>query len=292
MQYRLYLGLPYYSLPEPARLSTEETREKFIDMLWFRQMSVRQDGLAVAHHDTFKWILADVTRPRRPVAFDPLLPWLQHGNGAYWFNGKAGSGKSTLVKFLGSDAAVRSTIQGCADPKQLIVASLYFWRSGTLLQNSQEGLLRWLLYTILSQRPELVRTCFPEGFSKLQAGRTAIHEIVPTLKVLTRALNHLSGAALSDIKVFLFIDGLDEFEGDHTHISMFFRDLAVTSRFKVLISSRAIQACVEAFKDLPGLRLQDSHGSRQTRSACLFGSTVLQHPERAGAIHGSKACRA
>ena len=243
--------------PHRKHLSAAETRQNLIDMLKFRQMFSRQNDVVVAHPDTFHWILTDGAQSRNKGAFSPLLPWLKRAEGAYWVNGKAGSGKSTLMKFLGSSNEVSHALKSWAHPHQLIMASFYFWRSGTLLQRSQEGLLRWLLYTILSQQPELVRTCFPVDFDKLKDGRKDIKEITPTLELMINAFNHLSHSDLGAFKIFLFIDGVDEFEGDHTDISHFFRDLASTPCFKMILSSRAIPACVEAFKGLPNLRLQD-----------------------------------
>jgi hypothetical protein len=59
------------------------------------------------------------------------------------------------------------------------------------------------------------------------------------------------------MKIFFFIDGVDEFDGDHAEISNFLRDLAVNPNFKILLSSHLISACVDMFKICPCLRLQD-----------------------------------
>jgi hypothetical protein len=48
--------------PEP--ISLEETRQKLIDILKFRHMFARQDEIAVAHNDTFHWILRKSSQPR------------------------------------------------------------------------------------------------------------------------------------------------------------------------------------------------------------------------------------
>jgi hypothetical protein len=245
--------------PGPPRipLSIQDTTQKLIDMLKFRQMFSRQNEVAVAHPDTFRWIFTDEAQNRNKGVFSPLLPWLRNEEGAYWVSGKAGSGKSTLMKFLGSSKDVRHALEHWAHPQRLIVASFYFWRSGTDLQRSQEGLLRWLLYTILSQLPELVRNCFPVQFDELKDGNMDIAEITPTLKLAINAFHCLSHSDLGAFKIFHFIDGIDEFEGDHVEISNFFRGLASTPSFKIILSSRAIPACVDAFKELPSLRLQD-----------------------------------
>jgi hypothetical protein len=235
--------------------SAEKVRESLIDMLKFRQMTDRESEVAIAHHATFRWILTD--QDHSQAAFSPLLPWLISADGAYWISGKAGSGKSTLMKYLGSNQVVFDALRSWANPRHLIVASFYFWRSGTVLQRSQEGLLRGLLYTILSQRPDLARTCFPDDFDRLVDGSRSITSMHPSLDLMTKAFRRLSRSDMGSSKIALLIDSVDEFEGDHTEISAFFRDLASTPSFKIVLSSRAIPACVEAFEGLPSLRLQD-----------------------------------
>ena len=274
--------------PHRKQLNAEETRRALIEMLKFRQMFSRQDDVAVAHPDTFRWILSDEAQSRSKGAFSPLLPWLKRGEGSYWVNGKAGSGKSTLMKFLGSSIEVRHALETWACSHQLIIASFYFWRSGTLLQRSQEGLLRWLLYTILSQQPELVRTCFPDDFDKLKDGREEIAEITPTLELMKDAFNYLSRADIRAFKIFLFIDGVDEFEGDHTEILHLFRNLASNPSFKIILSSRPIPACVEAFKRFPSLCLQ--HLTHEDIKAYVEG-TIGRH-ERMDLLLSENRCEA
>jgi hypothetical protein len=259
---------------QSAPASIDKIQRGMIKMLRFRQMATRQDDVATAHPDTFKWILEDPTPSMRNAAFSPLMPWLNYGEGAYWVNGKAGSGKSTLMKFLGASQAVRQVLQEWAHPHELILASFYFWRSGTALQKSQEGLLRWLLYIILSKKLELVQTCFPEEFDKLKSGEVDISEVSPGLEMLSTAFALLSRTHLNNIKIFLFVDGVDEFEGDHTYIATLFRNLAATSSFKILLSSRTTPACVEAFTDLPGLCLQDL--THKDIEAYVY-ATVMKH---------------
>jgi hypothetical protein len=58
------------------------------------------------------------------------------------------------------------------------------------------------------------------------------------------------------LKLAIFIDGIDEFEGDHRDISIFLRSI-VSPRVKLVVSSRPLNACLEALADCPKLRLQD-----------------------------------
>ena len=55
----------------------------------------------------------------------------------------------------------------------------------------------------------------------------------------------------------LFIDGLDEYEGDESEIANLFLQLAQTGNLKCCLSSRPHQAFLDAFENVPSLRLED-----------------------------------
>jgi hypothetical protein len=59
------------------------------------------------------------------------------------------------------------------------------------------------------------------------------------------------------LKTCFFIDGLDEFEGDHGDIASLFKEIAKSKNVKVCLSSRPLVAFREAFQSCPSLRLQD-----------------------------------
>jgi hypothetical protein len=59
------------------------------------------------------------------------------------------------------------------------------------------------------------------------------------------------------MKLCLFIDGLDEYEGRETDIADLFKDVVLSSQVKVCVSSRPHVAFESAFKTRPKLRMQD-----------------------------------
>lgn len=240
-----------------VEIKPEDVISMLLNMLKFRQMTARQEDIATAHTGTFRWLLDESTRNPSFSLFSPLLPWLETEQGCYWVSGKAGSGKSTCMKYLGASDPVNIAVAKWAGSVELINATFYFWRGGTRLQRSQEGLLRSLLHSILSQRRDLVQACFPEKFDELQFGVENDSEVIPLSECIKPAFQHLSRMKSGSVKIFLFIDGVDEFDGDHAEISKFFKDLATNPNFKILLSSRPISACVDVFKSCPGLRLQD-----------------------------------
>ena len=58
-------------------------------------------------------------------------------------------------------------------------------------------------------------------------------------------------------RVCLFIEGIDEYDGDHKEICDLFQSIVSQSTVKVVLSSCPIPTCVEAFKHGKGFRLED-----------------------------------
>ena len=59
------------------------------------------------------------------------------------------------------------------------------------------------------------------------------------------------------VEICLFIDGLNEYEGNHGELAEFLASTPRESCVKILLSSGPIPACVEIFSDCPKLQLQD-----------------------------------
>ncbi|KAI0452506.1 hypothetical protein F5B21DRAFT_516009 [Xylaria acuta] len=128
--------------------------QDFLESLYFSQIKARQRNIEPAHAKTFGWIFQhSVPDGSKTISFDQ---WLREGGGTFWIQGKAGSGKSTLMKFVCSHATTMKSLREWAGSKQLITAEFFFWNAGTVLQKSREGLLRSLLFEILRKCPELI----------------------------------------------------------------------------------------------------------------------------------------
>jgi hypothetical protein len=212
----------------------------------------RFDDIVPAHENTFRWALENTA----PDLSEPsLYDWLQEGNGVYWISGKAGSGKSTLMKLLHQDAGLRNALGTWAENSRLIIASFYFWNAGSSLQKSQEGLFRSILYQVLEQEPSLSQTLFPEqhlpgpnwtGF--------------PTVQELRRALSRFTTSLDCSIKVAMLIDGLDEFDAINltmTELAEMFLNMTRSDNIKALLSSRPLAPFEFMFQHQPKLRLHD-----------------------------------
>jgi len=229
--------------------SVEEVRKRIKDCLWFSRIDDRYQDIAQAHQRTCEWIYTHSPR----YSFSD---WLRFGNGIYWICGKAGSGKSTLMKFLVRDPRTRKGLEHWANGVPLLVSSFYFWRHGTDMQRSQKGLLQSLLYAVLEQRPELDQVLFPQFFNRA----TANWSDFPTYRQLKEAFNLLAAQKIVSVKIAFIIDGLDEYEKAEIgmdELTDLFKSAATSSNVKLIMSGRPLRVLEKAFEDCPQLRLED-----------------------------------
>jgi hypothetical protein len=77
------------------------------------------------------------------------------------------------------------------------------------------------------------------------------------LTELQMAFERLVHEMETHLKVCIFIDGLDEYDGDHYDICQFLLRVTSQSHIKDLISSRQYNIFQDSFGNLPRLRLQD-----------------------------------
>ncbi|KAK4442784.1 hypothetical protein QBC34DRAFT_479621 [Podospora aff. communis PSN243] len=232
-------------------LSASEAHQAICDALLFRGMSDRREAISTSHNETFSWIW-EQQLPRKH-SWDDLADWLRHGRGCYWLFGKPGSSKSTLMKYLEGHEETTTESR-----RQLIVGSFYFWYAGSDIQNSLAGLLRSLLYRVLSVHPSLCSVAFPELSRLLSAGSATPQSLAKFTEAELRAgFSRLMRSAPKTLRVFFFVDGLDEYTGNQSEIYHLIADSASSELVKILVSSRPIPACVGNFSHYPKLRLQD-----------------------------------
>ncbi|CAM1505825.1 Fc.00g114620.m01.CDS01 [Cosmosporella sp. VM-42] len=182
----------------------------------------------------------------------------------FWITGKPGSGKSTLMRFLSHHPKVLELLRYWAGDRPIIAAAYYFWASGSREQKSMTGLLRYLLHQILSTHEDLIPSAFPEIWKRLKAMSTKelINlELELTFADLKRAFASFVDATLPTMNICLFIDGLDELDGDHRIAIDFLTDLSSGERtnfIKICVSSRPWDIFRDAFQDsVPNISLHD-----------------------------------
>jgi hypothetical protein len=109
-----------------GRVSIEELnihRQLIIlQSLQFESRMDRQESIAEAHQETFQWALTPDSK---------LGKWLSAPSGCFWVSGKAGSGKSTLMKFIVNSPKSRELLADWAGAdNEVVVAAHYFWALG------------------------------------------------------------------------------------------------------------------------------------------------------------------
>ena len=234
----------------------QRMHQDILQSLHFGEMGTRENSIEKAYPKTYHWALEAESLG--------LRTWFRSGNGIFWVSGKAGSGKSTLMKFLSKSRETRRLLcEWCGSQQQLVFADFYFWFLGTSLQKSVLGLLRSILHQVLVERPDLGPIAFPTYFDEITEPenlRTLVGGHEELLEALYRIARHeeQSGSGEPRKKFCFFIDGLDEYHGNHLELVGLLRDLARNSEFKLCVSSRPWTAFRNAFEyNVPNLRLED-----------------------------------
>jgi NACHT domain len=224
-----------------------------LDSLYFRQCHERLKTVRAAHQETYEWIFCP---PEANKPWAPFVEWLEHGNGCYYISGKPGSGKSTLIKFVAQHKRTKAALEKWAGGTP-VGASFFFWNLGSPLQKSSIGLLRGLLYDLLTQQRSLISVVMPDlwhSATQLAAGSN-LGEL--SMEELKRWIRKLLAEETTSLKFFIIIDGIDEFEGDHDDLVELISDVVKNKNVKVLLSSRPTTLSEDSFKACPMLRLQD-----------------------------------
>jgi hypothetical protein len=206
---------------------------RVLKALHFKQLKERQSEIREAHTHTFEWVFDHQSTSN-------FSSWLQSENGIYWIEGKPGSGKSTLMKFLISNHKTARLLRRWSGAKEFIVANHFFWSAGTKLQKSQNGLFRSLLFQILSHCPEIISDVAPDRWEAEFHEEWGWAELLSAFEKIA-SLEHLPS------KLCLFIDGLDEFDGDHVKLIEILRTTAKSGNIKICTSSRPWYDFIDAF---------------------------------------------
>lgn len=118
-----------------------------LQALYFPDHKTRESGIKPAHEETFQWILSDAadatSETNRSSADDvndsgkdrTFLRWLRSKDGqenVFCIFGKPGAGKSTLMKYLAHQDALKKELQTWAGDCELIIAQHFFWIHGSV----------------------------------------------------------------------------------------------------------------------------------------------------------------
>jgi hypothetical protein len=208
--------------------------------LHYPEMFNRQSNIALADPATLSW-LEDDNRP--------LNRWVLSDTGVFWIQGKPGSGKSTMKRF----ADHLSTSANLFVRRHRVVP-FYFNGLGSQLEKSMEGLLRSILYQMISWDPAFFVHC-RDKFSLMPTEPARL--TLTDLKVLLVLL--LGGKDLG-ARFCILIDALDECAGLLRDDLVFLQDISTKHKdvVQICIASQPSPMLVSLLSRCPGLELQQT----------------------------------
>ena len=215
--------------------------QALLNSLRFRPMKDRFANISESVSKTFDWLF-DASDSKQQVG-SRFTNWLQNKSGVFWIEGKASSGKSTIMKYLCNNEKTTEKLRQWSNGRQLVLTSFFFWSSGTTLQKSQHSLLRSLLYEILRQCPDLIHIVCPRYAVTSQDWASDSWN----LEELVDILNKVRDQGYLAANFTFFIDGLDEYEGDYNELINVIQELAEHPNMNICASSRPYYAFKDAF---------------------------------------------
>ncbi|KAE8359275.1 hypothetical protein BDV27DRAFT_136426 [Aspergillus caelatus] len=220
--------------------------QRFLRTLHFQTIKDRHARIAKAHEKTFTWncekMIDTTTHPSHSPA---IVNWLRGQNDSiFWVSGKPASGKSTFMKYLLAHPQTQENLKIWAGSDKLVIASHFFWGAGTDLQNSKHGLLQSLLYGIFTHSPDLIPIACQQRWEAIMRDE---HGDSPwCVKELFETLKTLISQTIFPSKFCFFIDGLDEYTGDHSELIELLSSL-VQANVMMCLSSRPWKVFEDAY---------------------------------------------
>ncbi|KAH8202010.1 hypothetical protein TruAng_003853 [Truncatella angustata] len=239
-------ALKYQAKEQLKESRSARRQEELFRGLEFSEMYERQGAIQGAAPKTLDWIFeSDKVMPsssnknhayRRQAVWDDLGNWLRHKDGIYWVSGKLGSGKSTLMAHLVNDQRTKNALKEWHQECHILAS--FFWRPGSRLQKSIDGLLRALLLELCRIQSD---SAFLDTFLRQLPDNLCWNE-----RTLTNAF--LLALKLSrPVRFCIFIDGLDEYVGDYDQLLNLIFDLEEFENVKLLRLQDLNESDIDAF---------------------------------------------
>ena len=235
-----------------------------LELLQYRVMDKRKADITETFAESYQWIFNE------PLGdgWTNLPRWLSSGEDIYLIVGNEGSGKSTMMKYILTREDTLEHLKQWAGPIPLLTVAFFFWRNGTRLEKSEEGLWRTVLHSALDQQPHLMPVVFPAEWARLYLSASSENAELNLglgawdVKNLREAFHRLVTQTQLPLKLFILIDGIDE----HVHesgedrfaeiIQFLGTEISESNNAKALISSRPLDA-LEQSGIHPGMIVHD-----------------------------------
>ncbi|KAI9667843.1 MAG: hypothetical protein M1821_000662 [Bathelium mastoideum] len=271
----LHLGMPSTSSPwgshfasplinewEPSNhldqldaIGDKELQEICLKDLNVVEARSRAENVDPPFGNTYSWLFQST------VGFEDWLSG-KIDNQVYWIRGKAGSGKSTLMKFVMQNHETRYFLSRY-HRSNWTIAGFFFHDRGSLAQKSLSSMLREILFQVLRERCHLVRPLLkihPSVLETLHSGQNASITIRWKQEDIEKAL--FSITSLEQLNLCLFIDALDEHEGNHRTLLAVIDKLQGLCnhrqfRLRLCLSSRPENIFQQEFQTCPGFVIHE-----------------------------------
>lgn len=208
-----------------------------------------------SHEKTFHWLFdstlisfSDWLRNER--AFDEPI---------FWVHGKPGSGKSTLMKFAMNDPRTLELLSS-RSTNIWTLAAFFFHDRGSSIQKSLAGMMQEILFSALNPCPALITFVIPIYLSLVQSQRTKRPKW--DLESLEKTLLLIIQQHQVPVRLCLFLDALDEHDGDKENLARFAKELTrnangENTHVKICLASRSWPVFKQHFGSCPGFAIHE-----------------------------------
>ncbi|EHK20567.1 uncharacterized protein TRIVIDRAFT_202804 [Trichoderma virens Gv29-8] len=233
----------------------EAMKSSLLRSLKYESMNSRRTELKPAHEATYVSIFESLDQDENSTsssaaAWRNFVQWLQSDKRVFWIQGKPGSGKSTLMKFL---LQHKNTQRGVDKwNTNTLIISHFFWKPGNILQKNLKGLLCSLTHQLLSSEHNLVDHVLSQFLFAEHKETIGDWEILELKTIFHSMLIQCKRS------IFFLIDGLDEAtETETEEIFQFLDSLIDLPNAKLCISSRGEDIFLRKFSVYDGFKLHE-----------------------------------
>lgn len=237
-----------------ASIRADEERQRKTDLLkvknvlHFDGLENRKAKLESASPSSVQWIWST-----------GFSEWLQDDKAFFWITGKPGSGKSTLIKYL-SDANETKLWLSRNNSVRCVILDFFFdFAAGAGISNTKKGLLRSLLFQLISKCPEVADIVQERHGHALDGNWRELEDQLMTL--------FSDATRMTAARCCIFVDGLDEISTSASAIGAA-RDLVRTlrniqqrSNAKICVSGRPQETVSRLLASFPGFHIQDHNAA-------------------------------
>jgi hypothetical protein len=258
-------------------LEVASREQILLESLNFVSRPYRHENIPVAHASTFEWIfpghgshmVQNDQKSLEQSRFRQLAPIWQWNILGLW---KSRSRQVDSYEVHRQPSQDTNSAQRMGRPKECYYGYTLFLEHWNSYAESLKGLLQELLYDILCCCPELARDIFPGRWRRMKSTASLsdnhwpAHELHEGLRLLAR---HHS----MPVKCCFFIDGLDEYDGDHYKLCQLLKELSLSANLKCCVSSRPWNVFDDAFASDQSTKLciHDLYQGHVSRDRDLLG---------------------